>query len=97
MAVVTTISHSFTEYSDGIQFSGKATAAAFDLPPNPLTEATKTQAQGTVSGYTSGGGTPASTNTIDKFNNNDYLANQHGCLQFVAKHAFNKSVCQYLN
>ena len=57
MAVITTISHSFTEYADGIQFSGKATADAFDLP---------IVFQGTVSGYTSGGG-PGQTNVIDKF------------------------------
>jgi hypothetical protein len=65
VAVDITENFFFTEYTDGIYFNGKATAAEFNLPPNPLTDATKTQAQGTVSGYTSGGGSP--TNTIDKF------------------------------
>ena len=64
MAKVITEKFSFTQYADGIYFNGKAVATAFDLPA-PVT----TQAQGSVSGYTSGGwsGSGPTSNTIDKF------------------------------
>jgi hypothetical protein len=58
MAKVITEKFAFTQYADGIEFNGKAVATAFDLPPG---------FQGTVSGYTSGGGNPGQVNTIDKF------------------------------
>jgi len=54
----------FTGYSDGVYFNGKATANSFDLPAP-----TSTQAQGSVSGYASGGEVSSLTyvNTVDKF------------------------------